>query len=172
VDVETVNVPDVAPEATVVEAGTVATAVLLELSATAKLAGAALLIVTVPVEVAPPVTDVGFSETPVTVGAVTARVALAEPPLAVAVIFAEEFVATGSEVTVNVPVVAPAATVVVVWTVATEVALEARLTVRPPAGAALERVTVPADVAPPATDVGLRVTPVTPPAVRVKVAVA
>ena len=49
-------------------------------------AGAVLLIVTVPVEAAPPLTVVGFNVTPVTVGAVTVRFALAELPFELAVI--------------------------------------------------------------------------------------
>jgi hypothetical protein len=48
--------------------------------------GAALLIVTVPVEAVPPVTVVGFRLTPLTVGAVIVRFAFAELPLELAVI--------------------------------------------------------------------------------------
>jgi len=59
--VVTVNVAVVAPATTVTLAGTVAAAVLLlDSVTTAPPAGAAPLSVTVPVEVPPPVTDVGF----------------------------------------------------------------------------------------------------------------
>src|SRR5260370_41638293 len=57
----TVNVPLLAPAATVTVAGTVAVDVLLERETTAPPVGAGPLSVTVPVEGDPPVTLVGFS---------------------------------------------------------------------------------------------------------------
>lgn len=51
--------------------------------------------------------------------------------------------------TVNVAVVAPAATVTLEGTVATEVAVLARFTLAPPVGARPLRVTVPVDGLPP-----------------------
>jgi hypothetical protein len=60
-------------------------------------------------------------------------------------------------VTVNVAVVAPAATVTVAGTVAAPVLLDS-VTVIPPAGAALVSVTVPVDEAPPVTLAGLSAT--------------
>ncbi len=58
----TVKTPDVAPAAIVIEAGTVAVVVLLDDSdTTAPLAGAGESMVTVPTDVPPAVTAVGFS---------------------------------------------------------------------------------------------------------------
>ena len=78
-DVVTVTVAEVDPPGTVTDAGTVAAAVLLELKATASPpVGAGLLIATVAVEETPPTTVVGDKVTPVSVGAVTVRVFVAE----------------------------------------------------------------------------------------------
>jgi hypothetical protein len=71
-----------------------------------------------------------------------------------AVVEATEFV-----VAVKVAVVAPAATVTDAGTWAAAVLLEVRLTTAPPVGAALLSVTVPVEEVPPATDVGLTLTP-------------
>jgi len=65
--VDTVNVPVFAPEAIVIEAGTVALAVLLLDSVTVVLAVALAERVTVPVEGNPAFTVVGFKETDATV---------------------------------------------------------------------------------------------------------
>lgn len=59
-------------------------------------------------------------------------------------------------VTVNVAVVAPAATVTLAETVAAALLLESATTA-PPGGATLPRVTVPVDELPPTTVVGLSV---------------
>jgi hypothetical protein len=75
-------------------------------------------------------------------------------PLSVAVIVAGVEADTAVVFTVNVAVVAPAATVTLVGTVAL-VTLEAKLTAVPPEAAGPDRVTVPVDVLPPATVVGL-----------------
>lgn len=58
--------------------------------------------------------------------------------------------------TVNVAVVAPAATVTLPGTVAREVLLLVSVTTAPPAGAAELNVTVPVEEAPPTTLVGLK----------------
>ena len=59
----------------------------------------------------------------------------------------------------KVPVVAPAGTVKLGGTVAAAFP-EVKVTTAPPAGAGAARVTVPVDVVPPVTDVGLTVNPV------------
>ena len=78
-----------------------------------------------------------------------------------------------SEVTVKVPVVAPAATVTEAGTVAADVLLDVRLTTNPPTGAAELSVTVPVELPiPPVTDVGLSDTAVNVGGLTVSVAVA
>ena len=66
---------------------------------------------------------------------------------------------TATVVTVNVALVAPAATVTLVGTVATDVLLLLSVTTAPPVGAALLNVTVPVEELPPVTLVGFRLTP-------------
>jgi hypothetical protein len=122
--VVTVKVAVVAPVATVTEAGTVAELELLLRLTASPPVGAAEEIVTVPVEEAPPVTDVGLSESAVGTGAVMVRVAVCEELLAVAVIVALVFAETAIVVTVKVAVVAPAATVTEDGTVAELLLLE------------------------------------------------
>jgi len=156
----TVKVPVVAPAGTETVAGTVAAEVLLDEAVRLNPpAGAALLRVIVPVELAmPPVTLVGAKLKPVTVGAETARlaVALLEPVVPVIVTVALE--ATGAVVAVNVPVVAPAAIVIEAGTV-TAALFEDNVTVRvSPVATGPFNVTVPVDELPPTTDVGLKVT--------------
>jgi len=65
---------------------------------------------------------------------------------------------TATVVTVNVALVAAAATVTLAGTVATEVLLLLSVTTAPPVGAALLNVTVPVDVAPPVTELGFKFT--------------
>lgn len=158
--VVTVNVAVLEPAATVTEAGNVAL-VLLDLRlTTVPPVGATLLKVTVPVEDTPPATEVGLRVAELSVGAVIARLAVAELDPSVAVIVAEVVAETAVVVTENVAVVAPDATVTDAGTFALEL-LEASDTTVPPVGAAAERVTVPVLEAPPATEVGLRVTELT-----------
>jgi hypothetical protein len=169
--VETGNVIVDTPAGTVTDVATVPAAVLLEDSATTNPPEGALPErVTVPVEAVPPTTDVGLNETPVKTGAVIVRVAVGEVPFPVAVIVDVVFDATPTVVTVNVPVVAPAATLTDDGTVAAAL-LELRATATPPEGAALLSVTVPVEVFPPATDVGFKVTDVTVGALTLNVAV-
>ena len=73
--------------------------------------------------------------------------------------------------TVKVALVAPAATVTLAGTVATEVRLLERVTTAPPVGAGPESVTVPVDGAGPLTVVGFRVKALSVGAVTVNVAV-
>lgn len=85
----------------------------------------------------------------------------------VTLVFAE----TGLVVTVNVAVVAFAATVTVAGTCPAEVLLLDRLTTAPLAGAGPFRVTVPVEEVPPITVLGLNVTVLTTGAVTVSEAV-
>jgi len=156
--VVTLNVAVVAPPATDTDAGTV-TAALLEVNVTVKPAvGATEPSVTVPVEPSPPTTVVGLTETDATVGAVTARVVVAEcvPKLVVvAVIVSLSFAATATVVTVNVVLLEPAGTVTDAGTVAF-LLLDVRATgSAPPVETAPTSVTVPVEELPPATDVGV-----------------
>ena len=155
----TVNVPVVAPAATVTVPGTVAADVLLEDAVSVKPpVGAGLDSVTVPVEFAiPPTTVVGFRASVVTVGAVTPTVAVLLVVPVVPVIVAVTFEATATVVAVNVAVLEPAATVTDAGTVV-DASLDARVTASPPVGAFALRVTVPVEELPPTNEVGLIVT--------------
>ena len=152
-----VKVAVVAPAATVTEAGTVALAVLLASATAMPPVGAGLLIVTVPVELAPPITEVGLRETDDADGGVTVRVAEPEVVPSVALIVAVVEAATAVVPTVKEALVAPAATVTNAGSVALAL-LELSETLEPPVGAGPFRVTVPVDEFPPATEVGLKAT--------------
>ena len=154
--VETVKVAVELPAATVTVAGTVALA-RLEVSETEiPPVGADPLRVTVPVELVPPITVFGESETVEIATGLIVRVAVTEVPAEVAVITAEELDVDDAVLMVNVPVVEPDATVTVEGTVALEL-LDERVTTVPPLGAALVRVTVPVEEEPATTVVGERV---------------
>lgn len=112
---------------------------------------------TVPVEGLPPTTDVGLSATALTVGAVTERAALADPPLTLAPMLAVVRVPTGMVVTANVAVVAPPATDAVPGTVAAPLS-DVSVTVKPAVGAGLDSVTVAVEPEPPTTEVGFSAT--------------
>ena len=75
--VVTVNVADVLPAGTSTEDGTWAAVLLLDKLTVVPFAGAAPVNTTVPVELLPPVTDVGFSVTLDTTGGLMVRVAFA-----------------------------------------------------------------------------------------------
>jgi hypothetical protein len=129
---------------------------LLMRATTAPPAGAGPLSVTVAVEELPPVTVVGLKVAELGTGAFTVRVALCVAVLYVAEIDAVVVLPTTMLVTVNVAVVAPAATVTLAGTVAAAVLLLASATTAPPVGAAPLRLTVPVDEVPPVTEVGLK----------------
>ena len=78
--------------------------------------------------------------------------------------------ATGLVVTVNVAVVAPAATVTLAETCAAAVLLLDSVTTAPPVGAGPFNVTVPVVEVPPTTDVGFKLTELVAGAVTVKFA--
>jgi len=133
--------------------------VLLLLSATtAPPVGAGPFRVTVPVKEVPPVTDVGLTLAELGAGAFTVNVAVCVVLLNVAEIVDDVLLATGLVVTVNVAVVALAATVTLAGTVAAAVLLLVSVTTAPPAGAEPFSVTVPVEEVPPVTDVGLKLT--------------
>jgi hypothetical protein len=118
--VVTVNVAVALPAATVTDEGTVAAEVLLLLSVTTvPPVGAAVLSVTVPVALAPPVTDVGLRLTELrdTPGVIV-RVAVFETLLYLAVMVTDRLVVVVRVVTVNVALELPAATVTDEGTVA------------------------------------------------------
>jgi len=169
--VVTVNVPVVAPEAIVIELGTVAFPLLLDSVTAVPTLAAGPERVTVPVEEVSPTTVVGLRASAVTVGAVIVSVAVLEAPLRLAVIVDVVFEVTAIVFTVNVPVVAPPAIVIELGTVA-EVELLVRVIERPVAGAAEPMVTVPVEGVPPITDVGLTVSDERVGAVIVSVALA
>jgi hypothetical protein len=157
----------VAPCATDTPAGTVATAVLLLDTDTAKPpAGAGDVSVTAPCDEAPPVTLAGFTATVESDaggggagGGVTVSVALRAVPPNAPLIVRDVDAVTDAVLTVNVALKAPAGTVTLAGTVAALVLLLDSVTTAPPEGAALVRLAVPCDVLPPATLAGLSAIP-------------
>ena len=118
--------------------------------------GAALEIVTVPAEDAPPTTDVGENDIPTRFGAVTARVAVCVVDPRVPLMIAFTVAATGVVETLKLPEVCPAAMVAEEGTVTPfAVLLLESAIVKPPAGAALVILTVPAEAVPPTTVEGM-----------------
>jgi len=118
--------------------------------------GAALEIVTVPVELAPPTTDVGLNVKPVMVGAVTVRPAEALRKPAVAMTVVAVFVETGTVPTVTWTEVWPAGIVTDGGVISIPVGTDDSVTVRLEA-IGLPRVRVPVTPLPPITVFALRV---------------
>ena len=154
--VVTVNNASCEPAATVTVAGTVAAASLEIRLTTRPPVGALVSRLTIPVAVLPPATPAGEMVMTDTRGAVTDRSAFAEVPLEVAVIVAEVFAETAVVVIVNVADVAPAGIVTDAGILARVALLERSVTVVAVAAARLS-VTVPVELSPPRTDVGLSV---------------
>src|ERR1700734_2780485 len=136
-EVETVNVPVVAPATTMTPVGTLALELFEERPTIMPPFGAAPFSVTVPVEVHPPGTDVGFKLSMASSGGLIVKIAVSVIEPCDAVIVAEAMLETGVVVIVNVAVVAPAATVTDDGRVVPS-RLEERLTVDPPVGAGVE----------------------------------
>ena len=159
------NVADVAPAGIVTDATTLARVALLLRNVTVVAVVDARLSLTVPVELSPPRTDVGFklSALNVTGAVLMVNVAVLVTIPAVAVIVAVVAAFTEVVVTVNVAVDAPAATVTLAGTVADALLLE-RLTPIPPVGAGEPSVSVPVAFVPPFTAVGFTETAVRTPA--------
>ena len=159
------NVADVAPAGIVTDATTLARVALLLRNVTVVAVVDARLSLTVPVELSPPRTDVGFklSALNVTGAVLMVNVAVLVTIPAVAVIVAVVAAFTEVVVTVNVAVDAPAATVTLAGTVADALLLE-RLTTIPPVGAGEPSVIVPVVFVPPFTAVGFTETAVRTPA--------
>ena len=156
--VDTVNVAEVALAGTATLVGTWAAEVLLlERATVAPPAGAGPFSVTVPVEEAPPGTEVGFKVIELSTAAVTVRAPLLVPPY-VPEMVSRLSAATGLVVTAKVAVVALGATVTLAGTCAAAVLLLESVTTAPPVGAGPLRVTVPVEELPPTTDEGVRLT--------------
>jgi hypothetical protein len=155
--VVTVNEPLRAPAGIVTVDGTWATDVLpLVRDTAAPLGGAAPVSVTVPVDDVPTGTVVGFNVSDLNEATDTVRVVVRVVPYA-AVIVTEVEDATPVVVIVKVALLEPAAIATLGGTCATDVLLLCRVTTAPPAGAAPVRVTVPVELFPPTTEVGVRV---------------
>ena len=170
-EVEMLNVAVVAPAATVTLEGVVALELFEERLTTVPPFGAAELIVTVPVEDAPPKTDVGETVKLVGSSELMVRTVVAVTPPAEAEIVASVVEETDVVAIVNFADVAPEATVTVAGGIAA-LLLDVNATTVPPEGAGIPSVTVPVEAAPPITVDGETVTPVNPPGVTVNVAVA
>ena len=130
------KVAEVAPAATVTEAGTVNMPLLSDKETTAPPVGAGLLRATVQVLLAPEVRAVGVQLRPVSrVGASRLREKVAVPPAAEAVMVAEASAVTRPEVAEKVAKEEPAGMVMEAGTATRELLLE-RVTTVPPVGAA------------------------------------
>jgi len=146
--VVTVKAADEDPAGTVTVAGTVALALSDDRLTTIPPGPAAPVRVTVPIEELLPMTVVGerLTEDRLAGLIVNVDVWVLEP--CVAVIVAVVTLETAVVLTVTVAVVAPAITVIELWTVALAL-FEERFTTVPPVGAGPLIVTVPVDAAPP-----------------------
>jgi hypothetical protein len=152
-DVATVNVATVCPAAIVTVFGTDVAVPVLLIATTRPLDGAGPVIVTDAVLELPPMTDVGASVMPSTVGRLTVRVVVLVTPFADALSVAVTFDDTETVLAAATAFIAPSGTVIVAGTV-TATLLDVNATANPPAGAGPARVTVTSADVPPITDPG------------------
>lgn len=169
-EVDTVNVADVAPAATVTLPGTVALLLLDDRATDVPPGPAAPVSITVPVELVPPSTDAGEIFRLASPAGVIVRFADAWLPANDPVIEAAVDEETALVPTVNVADVEPAGTDTDAGTVALPLP-DARVTEAPPGPAAPLSVTAPVELLPPNTDVGETVRLVSVAAFIVSVAV-
>jgi hypothetical protein len=154
--VVTVKVLLLEPAGIVTEDGTCAAEVLLLFSVTeAPIGGAAPFSVSVPVELAPPVTVLGFRVREVKVATVTVREVLLVVLPNVPEIETETEDATPLVLIVKRELVEPSGTETLGGTCAIDVLLLCKVTTIPPAGAAPFRVTVPVEGFPPTIEPGV-----------------
>jgi hypothetical protein len=163
-EVVIVNVALLAAAATTTVAGTCAAAASELVKVTvAPPPSAGPLNLTVPCEVLPPNTLVGFKVTDTTAGVpwaiVSTAVGFVPPKLAEMVEVVEE--ETAEVVIVNAALLAAAGTTTLAGTCAAAVLLLVKVTVAPPAGADPLSVTVPCELVPPTTTVGFTITDAT-----------
>jgi len=153
-DVVTVNVAVVDPANTVTLAGTTTLELLDERVTTDPPVGAGPSKLTVPVDVSPPITVDGSSETPAnaTVGVIV-RVVLTDVVPDLAVMVADVEVVTLVVVTLNVAVDDPLGTVTLAGATAL-VLLDDKVTTMPPGPAGPERDMVPVEALPPRMELG------------------
>ena len=114
--------------------------------------------VTVPVELLPPTTEVGATETEAGTGGTTVTIALTVEACELAVMVTLVEAATGEVLIVKVPVVPPAGTVILAGTFAAGL-LEVNEITAPLDGAGAASVTVPVDIEAPVTEVGASTSP-------------
>jgi len=155
----TVNVWELIPAGTVTDpdAGTGATAgsPLLRFT-TSPPVGAFPFSFTVPVDICPEAMLAGLNDNMVTTGGITVSPPPAEAPLgSVAMTVTGVLLATGSEFAVNVPLVPDPAMLKLPATVNAFVLSLTKVTVRPAAGAGPFKFTVPIELLPPVTVLGL-----------------
>ena len=155
--VTTLNVTDDWPPKTVTDVGKVTEERLLVNFTTTPASAAFPVKDTVPVEVDPPTTVVGFKVIPANTDGLIVNVAVLAFDPVPAVMVAIDEVETSVVVMANVAEVEPDGMVTVEGTTASA-ELELNGTTNPPVSAAAERVTVPVEILPPPTEVGFKVT--------------
>lgn len=155
--VGTLNVAEALPDAILMDLGTVAEVPLLESETTTPPLPAGPFKTTVPVELAPPKTIDGVTDTIANIGVVSVRLVVWDWPFKLPVIVAAVCLLIPTVTMVNVAKFCPAVTVTVVGTITAGLLLEREITV-PPNPAGPLRIMVPIEEFPPTTEAGFRVT--------------